>query len=132
MSTQNPYLKKLHEAALQPAVNDLVHEKEEGWKSRTARDTYTAKLQCLELMGIKITRAALYKRVERQSKRQQNGTPEPIQEAAPIEEVATYFNDPDVSSISSPSNKSDINESSNETMVSSSKAGRPEGSTHQK
>ena len=101
MRTQNPYLKKLHEAALQPVVNDLVHEKEEGWKSRTARDSYTAKLQCLELMGIKITRDALYKTVGQQSKRQQNGTgtSEPIQEAAPIEEVATYFYDHGVSSI---------------------------------
>ena len=91
MSTQNPYLKKLHQAALQPVVNDLMHKKEEGWKSRTARDSYTAKLQCLELMGIKITRDALYKTVGQQSKRQQNGTgtPEPIQEAAPIEEVET-------------------------------------------
>jgi hypothetical protein len=35
-------------------------------------------------MGIKMTRDALYKRVERQSKRQQNGTPEQSQEAAPI------------------------------------------------
>ena len=118
MRTLNPYVKKLHEAALQPVVNDLVHEKEEGWKSRTARDSYTAKLQCLELMGIKIMRDALYKRVERQSKRLQNGTgtPEPILEVAPIEEVATYFNDHDESSISS--NKSDTNESSNGTMVS--------------
>ena len=134
MSTPNPYLKKLHEAAFQPVVNDLVHEKEEGWKSRTARDSYTTKLQCLELMGIKITRDALYKRVEQQSKRQQNGTgnPEPIQEAAPIEEVATYLNDHNVSSISSPSNESDTNESGNDTMMSSPKAGRPKGSTNQK
>jgi hypothetical protein len=111
-----------------------VHEKEEGWKSSTARDSYTAKLKCLELMGIKVMRDALYKRGEQKSKRQQNGTgnPEAIQEAAPIEEVATYFNDQDVSSISSPSNESDTNESSNETMVSLPKAGRPKGSTHQK
>jgi hypothetical protein len=63
-------------------------------------------------MEIKITRDALYKRVERQFKRQQNGTgtPEPIQEAAQIKEVATYFNDHDVSSISSPSNESNTNE----------------------
>ncbi len=69
MSTQNPYLKKIQELDVQAVVNDLVHEKEEGWKSRTARDSYTAKLHCLELMGIKIKRDALYKRVERQSKK---------------------------------------------------------------
>ena len=56
MSTQNPYLKKIQELAVQAVVNDLVQEKEEGWKSRTARDSYTAKLHCLELMGIKIKR----------------------------------------------------------------------------
>ena len=43
MSTQNPYLKKLHKAALQGVVNDLVKEKEEGWKGRTSRDSYTTK-----------------------------------------------------------------------------------------
>ena len=93
MSTQSHYLKKIQGKAVQAVVDDLVDEKQGGWKSRTARDSYMTKLQCLELMGIKITRDALYKRVERQSKRQQNGAgnPEPIQEAAPIEEVATYL-----------------------------------------
>ena len=72
MSTQNPYLKKIQELAMQAVVNDLVHEKEEGWKSRTARDSYTAKLHCLELMGIGIKRDALYKRVELESKKKPN------------------------------------------------------------
>ena len=31
MSTQNPYLKKIQELAVQAVVNDLVHEKEEGY-----------------------------------------------------------------------------------------------------
>jgi hypothetical protein len=49
---------------LQSAVNDLLCKKEEGWKSRTAGDSYMVKLQCLELMGIKIMRDVPYKRVE--------------------------------------------------------------------
>ena len=80
MSSQSPYLKKLHGVALQGVVNDLVQEKEEGWKGRTSRDSYTTKLQCLELMGIKITKDALYKRVERQSKKQPNARTRPIEE----------------------------------------------------
>ena len=50
MSAQNPYFKKLHGAALQ----SVFCEKEEGWKSRTARDSFMGKLQYLELIGIKI------------------------------------------------------------------------------
>ena len=131
MSTQSPYLKKIQELAVQAVVNDLVDEKEEGWKSRTARDSYTAKLHCLELMGITSKRDALYKRVERQSKKTKQASAEPIQGAAPIEEVATYENDHDVSSVSCPSYESDTNEIANEIM-DSSKAGRPKGSMHQK
>ena len=82
-------------------------------------------------MGIKIKRDALYKRVERQSKKRKQATAEPIQEAEPIEEVATYKNDHDVSSVSSPSYKSDTNEIANEIMASS-KAGRTKGGMHQK
>jgi hypothetical protein len=56
MSTQSHYLKKIQEKAVQAVVDDLVVEKQEGWNSRTARDSYTAKLHCLELMGIRIKR----------------------------------------------------------------------------
>lgn len=112
MSAKNPYFKKLHGAALQ----SVFCEKEEGWKSRTARDSFMGKLQYLELIGIKITRDALYKRDERQSKRKQNGLPKPIQEVAPIEEVATYSKEHNISSISSPSTKSDTNKTSIEIM----------------
>ncbi len=76
MSTQNPYLKKLHKEALQGDINDLVQEKEEGWKGRTSQDTHTTKLQCLKLMGIKIMRDVLYKRVERQSKKRKMQQPD--------------------------------------------------------
>ena len=69
MSTKSHYLKKMHEAALQGVVNNLVKEKEEGRKSRTSQDSYTLKIQCLELMGITITRDALFKRAERQFKK---------------------------------------------------------------
>ncbi len=55
MSCQSQYLKKLHESTLQDVIDDLVKEKEEGWKNRTSRDSYTTKLKCLELMGISIT-----------------------------------------------------------------------------
>ena len=72
MSTQSQYVKKWHQSALQDVVHDLVKEKEEGWKSRTARDSYTTKLKSLELIGISITRDALYKRVERESKKKPN------------------------------------------------------------
>ena len=64
MSCQSQYLKKLHESTLQDVIDDLVKEKEEGWKNRTSRDSYKTKLKCLELMGILITQNALYKRVE--------------------------------------------------------------------
>ena len=84
MSTESLYLKKMQEKAVQGVVDDLVDEKEEGWKNRTARDSYTAKLHCLELMGIRIKRNALYKRVERQSKIRKQASTEPIEEAAPI------------------------------------------------
>ena len=47
-SSQSHYLKRLHEAALQGVVDDLVKEKEDGWKSRTVQDSYTAELHCLE------------------------------------------------------------------------------------
>ena len=45
MSTKSHYLKKIHEAALHGVVNDLVKEKEEGWKSRTSGDSYTLIIQ---------------------------------------------------------------------------------------
>ena len=131
MSTHSPYLKKIQELAVQAVVNDLVDKKEEGCKSRTAQDSYTVKLHCLELMGITIKRDGLCKWVEWQSKKRKQASAEPIQEAAPIEEVATYKNDHDVSSVSCPSYKSDTNEIANEIM-DSSKAGRPKGSMHQK
>ena len=67
MSTPSHYLKKIQGKAVQAVVDDLVDEKQGGWKSRTARDSYTAKLHCLELMGIGIKRDALYKRVEREA-----------------------------------------------------------------
>ena len=107
----------MHEAALQGVVNDLVKEKEEGWKSRTSWDSYTLKIQCLELMGITITRDTLYKRVERQFKKQSNAP------TRPVEEIAMVPNDPEVSSISSPLTGSDTNESnseSNEEIIVSS------------
>ena len=56
MSCQSQYLKKLHKSTLQDVIDDLVKEKEEGWKNGTSRDSYTTKLKCLELMGISITR----------------------------------------------------------------------------
>ena len=136
MNTESPYLKKLQEKAVQAVVNDLVDEKDEGWKSRTARDSYTAKLQCLELMGIKIKRDALYKRVERQSKKRKWASAEPIEEAArieeaePINEVEIHENDNDVSSVSCPSFESDTNETASE-ITDPSKGGRPKGSTLQ-
>jgi hypothetical protein len=132
MSCQSQYLKKLHESTLQDVIDDLVKEKEEGWKNRTSRDSYTTKLKCLELMGISITRDALYKRVERQSKKQPNSP------TRPVEELATNQNDIDVSSISSPSTESHRTHSTtgiqdlSDTTVSLSKAGRPKGSTIQK
>ena len=55
MSSQSQYLTKMHEAALQGVVNDLVKEKEDRWKSRTLQDSYTTKLECLVFMGISIT-----------------------------------------------------------------------------
>ncbi len=117
---------------MQDVIDDLVKEKEEGWKSRTSRDSYTMKLKCLELMGISITRNALYKRVERQSKKKPNAP------TRPVEELALNQDDIDVSSISSPSTEShkmhsmaEIQDLTN-TMASSSKAGRPKGSTIQK
>ena len=134
MDSQSQYLKSMQEAALRKVVDDLVREKDDGWKNRTSRDSYTSKLQCLELMGIDITRDALYKRVERQSKskKQLKST------STPIEVVA--FNQPhsEVSSLSSPSTESNTPESIPgrnhllEDMVTLPKAGRPKGSTDQK
>ena len=109
-----------------------MQEREQGWKNRTSRDSYTSKLQCLQLMGISLTRDALYKRVQRQQKRQPNKT------ATPIDELVIPQNDPEISSVSSPSsghNSNDSNIGSDdipETMILSSKAGRPKGSTVQK
>ena len=130
MSTQSQYVKKWHQSALQDIVDDLVKEKEEGWKNRTSRDSYTMKLKCLELMGISITRNALYKRVKRQSKKKPNAP------TRPEEELALNQNDIDVSSISSPSTGSNTTDSRSQDIltatISSSKAGRPNGSTMQK
>ncbi len=42
------------------------------------------KLKCLELIGISITRDALYKRVERQSKKK------PTEPTSPVEELILY------------------------------------------
>ena len=131
MSTESLYLKKMQEKAVQGVVDDLVDEKEEGWKNRTARDSYTAKLHCLELMGIKIKRDALYKRVERQSKKRKLASAEPIEEAPPINEIETHKNDNDVSSVSCPSFESNTNETANE-ITDPSQGGRPKGSTLQK
>ncbi len=129
MSTQSQYVKKWHQSALQDVVNDLVKEKEEGWKNKAARDSYTTKIKSLELIGISITPNALYKRVERESKKKPN---EPT---STIEEVV--LNDPsEVSSISCPSTLTNITDSETQDLqtstISSSKAGRPKGSTMQK
>ena len=132
MSSHSQYLKKLHKSALEGVVDDLVKEKEEGWKNRTLRDSYTTKLQCLELMGILITQDALYKRVERQIKKQSN------EATRLVEELVVYHNDPNVSSISSLSTGSNTTDGNNgsqdllNAMISPSKAGRPKGSTNQK
>jgi len=79
-----------------------------------------------------ITRDALYKRVERELTL---NAP-----TRPVEELSVNQNDIDVSSISSPSTGSHITNSTSgsqdlsesEAVVSSSKAGRPKGSTMQK
>ena len=128
MRSRSQYLKKMHEATLQGVVNDLVKEKDDGWKSRTSRDSYTTKLECLEIMGISITRDALYKRVERQSQKQAN-TP-----TRPVEELSLNQNDTEVSSLSSPSTGSATIEitGDNDVSESTSKVGRPKGSTMQK
>ena len=47
---------------MQGFVDDLAKEKEDGWTSRTVENSYTTKLHCLKLMGISMTRDALYKR----------------------------------------------------------------------
>ena len=129
MSTQSQYIKKWHQSALQDIVDDLVKEKEEGWKRRTSRDSYTTKLKCLELIGISITRDALYKRVKRQSKKK------PTEPTSPVEELIFYQNS-EVSSVSSPSTGSNTTDSKSQDLliatISSSKAGRPKGSTMQK
>ena len=129
MSTQSQYVKKWHQSALQDVVKDLVREKEEGWKNRTARDSYTTKIKSLELIGISITPNALYKRVERESKKKPN---EPT---SPIEEVVVNDTS-EVSSISSPSTGTNTTDSESQDLltatISSSKAGRPKGSTMQK
>ena len=87
------------------------------------------KLKCLELIGISITRDALYKRVERQSKKK------PTEPTSPVEELIFYQNS-EVSSISSPSMWSNTTDSKSQDLLtatkSSSKAGRPKGSTMQK
>ena len=129
MSTQCQYVKKWHKAALQDVVQDLVKEKEEGWKNRTARDSYTTKLKSLELIGISITRDALYKRVERESKKKPN---EPT---SPFDEVIANDTS-ELSSISSTSMGTNITDCESQVLqtstISSSKAGRPKGSTMQK
>jgi hypothetical protein len=132
MSSQSQYLKKLHQSALQDVVDDLVKEKEEGWKSRTSQDSYTTKLKCFELTGISITCGALYQRDKRQSKKKPNAP------TGPVEELIVNQNDSKVSSISSPSTGSNTTDSYTESqdlpqaMISSTKAGRPKGSTMQK
>jgi hypothetical protein len=129
MSTQSQYVKKWHQSALQDIVDDLVKEKEEGWKNRTSRDSYTTKIKCLELIGISITCDALYKRVERQSKNK------PTEPPSPVEEVVVNQNS-EVSSVSSPSMGSNTTDNESQDLLtatnSSSKAGRPKGSTMQK
>ena len=40
MASQNQYFQKMHEAALQGVVTELVKEKEDVRKSITARDSY--------------------------------------------------------------------------------------------
>ena len=129
MSTQSQYVKKWHKAALQDVVQDLVKEKKGGWKNRTARDSYTTKLKSLELIGISITRDALYKRVERESKKKPN---EPT---SPFDEVITNDTS-ELSSMSSTSMGSNITDCESQVLqtstISSSKAGRPKGSTMQK
>jgi hypothetical protein len=131
MSSKSHYLKKMHEAALLGGVDDLVKDEQDGWKSRTSRDSYRTKLECLQLMGISITRDALYKRVEQQSKKHENTR------TRPVEELSVNQNDPEMSSLSSQSTgsigiESNTDNDASESMESLSKAGRPKGSTMQK
>ena len=129
MSTQSQYVKKWHQSALQDIVDDLVKEKEEGWKNKAARDSYTTKIKSLELIGISITPNALYKRVERESKKKPNEPTSPIEEAV-VNDTS------EVSSISSPSTGTNITDSEHQDLLTAtiwtSKAGRPKGSTMQK
>ena len=80
-------------------------------------------------MGISITHDALYKRVERQSKKK------PTEPTSPVEELIFYQNS-EVSSVSSPSTGSNTTDSKSQDLliatILSSKAGRPMGSTMQK
>ena len=132
MSSQSQHLKKLHEAALQGIVDDLVKEKEDGWKSRTVRDSYTTKLNCLELMGISMTRDALYKRVACQIKKRTGATSELVVE------LTADQNNSEVSTLTSPSTggSSDLlddeDTDEHEVMDCSARGGRPKGSTNQK
>ncbi len=93
---------------LQGVVDDLVKEKEDGWKSRTVRDSYTTKLHYFELMGISMTRDALYKRVSWQIKKWTGAT------SGPVVELTADQNDSEVSTMTSPSTGSSSNPLDNE------------------
>ena len=54
------YLKKLSNAALVTVVDDLVREKRGGSCGRAMYKSYNEKLESLSVMGVQISRNALY------------------------------------------------------------------------
>ena len=146
------YLKKLSNAALVTVVDDLVREKRGGSSGRAMYNSYKEKLQSLSVMGVQISRGALYQRVARKYKAEQsNNDPadNPADEAsgdpacdssnnlagesvvddpaaAPVRDVTTNH-EGEVSRLSSPSTSLDV-----VPVTPKPKAGRPKGTTDEK
>ena len=65
------YIKTSRNVTLQRVVDDLVKEKMNDSLVRTKRDSYTAKLVSLAMMGVTIQKDALHKQVLMQYKKSQ-------------------------------------------------------------
>ncbi len=102
------YVKKLHDGALKQAVNDMVQARRRNGKLE--KNAYMAIIDVLSECGIKISRDALYKRVERE-----------IRNLIPME-VSVNGTNSDLSTFTQ-------QESNVSSLISS---GRPKGSTSNK
>ncbi len=126
------YIKKLHNGAINQAINDLVLAKRRD--GMIQKNGYLSVLDALHKIGVNITRDALYKRVEREIKNQK---PVEVVGYETMTHLSSITNE-DCNDANHFSEKSTTKTSCNslpssvESKAASTVKGQPKGSTNEK